>query len=112
MNCNEASAKFDAFFEDRLSARETEAFIKHINSCPECKDELEVLYMVRYTTGGIFGASIDDTENYDLRNLLSAKILERERYVKRHKRLQLLILLSILAVIALLLLWFIYAPIY
>ena len=106
MDCSEASANFDAFFEDRLSVRDTDAFIKHIETCPECRDELEVRYMVRYTTGGFEGASIDDSENYDLRNLLSDKIREREHYVKKQRRLQLYILLAIIAVITGILLWF------
>ena len=106
MNCNEASANFDAFFEDRLSVRDTKAFIEHIKSCPECRDELEVRYMVRYTTGGIPGASIDDSENYDLSNLLSDKLREREYYVKKQRFMQFVILLLILLVIAGVLFWF------
>jgi hypothetical protein len=32
------------FINDELSLKETEAFVDHVNSCPECREELEVYY--------------------------------------------------------------------
>lgn len=44
MTCMEAQRKITPFINDELSLKETEAFIDHVNSCSECREELEVYY--------------------------------------------------------------------
>jgi hypothetical protein len=40
----ETQRKITPFINDELSLKETEAFIDHVNSCSECREELEVYY--------------------------------------------------------------------
>ena len=111
MNCQEASGKFDPFLENRLNVRETAAFIKHIENCPECRDELEVRYMVRYTADNFRSPKMsEDEESYDLRHLLEDKIKERKRFVGKQHLVSLSILLLIILAVAALIVWFFFIP--
>ena len=70
MNCEEVHRHFEDFINDRLSVNETDEFIRHIEGCRDCYDELEVYYMVKAATEEL---SEDDLESYDLTHILPAK---------------------------------------
>lgn len=111
MNCNEASSRFDAFLTDRLNVRETDAFLKHIENCPDCRDELEVRYMVRYTSNDFDERSqYGGNENYDLRNLLADKLNERKRFVRRQRMISFAVLVFVLAALLAFVIWFFFIP--
>lgn len=44
MNCLEAQSKIVAFIEDELNDDETVEFVRHIRSCENCAEELEIYY--------------------------------------------------------------------
>lgn len=44
MNCLEAQSKIVAFIEDKLNDDETLEFVRHIRSCANCAEELEIYY--------------------------------------------------------------------
>lgn len=44
MNCLEAQSKIVAFIEDKLNDDETVDFVRHIRSCNNCAEELEIYY--------------------------------------------------------------------
>ena len=44
MNCLETQSKIVAFIEDKLSDDETVEFVRHIRSCNNCAEELEIYY--------------------------------------------------------------------
>ncbi|HPU63531.1 MAG TPA: zf-HC2 domain-containing protein [Mobilitalea sp.] len=44
MTCMEAQSLITRFINDELEIVELEEFIKHIESCSECREELEVYY--------------------------------------------------------------------
>lgn len=44
MTCMKAQGLITAFINDELKIDELEEFIKHIQSCAECREELEVYY--------------------------------------------------------------------
>ena len=44
MNCLEAQSKIVAFIEDKLDDSEVLEFIRHIRSCENCAEELEIYY--------------------------------------------------------------------
>ena len=44
MNCLEAQSKIVAFIEDKLDNGEKLEFIRHIRSCNNCAEELEIYY--------------------------------------------------------------------
>ena len=49
MNCLEAQGLIMRYVNDELSAVELEVFLEHIEKCPDCKEELEIYYIL--TTG-------------------------------------------------------------
>ena len=44
MDCKRAMELMTQFINDRLDAEDVQAFLDHIDSCPECREELEVTY--------------------------------------------------------------------
>ena len=44
MNCLEAQSKIVAFIEDKLEDGEVLEFVRHIRSCDNCAEELEIYY--------------------------------------------------------------------
>lgn len=44
MTCMEAQSLITGFINDELDIKELEEFIKHIESCSDCREELEVYY--------------------------------------------------------------------
>lgn len=44
MECKRAVELITQFINEQLNAEDTEAFLNHIDSCPECREELEVTY--------------------------------------------------------------------
>ncbi len=46
LTCKEAEKMVMPFIENQLSETELEAFLIHVDSCPSCKEELEIYYTV------------------------------------------------------------------
>ena len=44
MNCLEAQSKIMAFIENKLPDDELREFIKHVRSCKNCYEELDIYY--------------------------------------------------------------------
>lgn len=44
MDCKRAMELITQFINEQLNAEDTEAFLEHIENCPECREELEVTY--------------------------------------------------------------------
>lgn len=44
MDCKRAMELITQFINGQISAEDTQAFLDHIDSCPECREELEVTY--------------------------------------------------------------------
>ena len=44
MECNKVQGMITQFINNKLSLKEMEVFIDHVEGCPECREELEVYY--------------------------------------------------------------------
>jgi hypothetical protein len=44
MDCKEAQKKFIPFIDDKLSVKELDAFLEHIEQCEECREEYDIYY--------------------------------------------------------------------
>lgn len=44
MDCKRALELIAKFINEQLNAEDTQAFLDHIDSCPECREELEMTY--------------------------------------------------------------------
>ena len=47
MNCDAAQKLIPEFLDDDLDNQELADFIEHIESCPECKEELTIQFLVK-----------------------------------------------------------------
>ena len=74
MTCREAQQMVMPYINHQLSDEELEAFLLHIEECPDCREELEIYFTVDY---GIRQLD-DDTGAYDIAGALK-KSLEQAR---------------------------------
>lgn len=81
MECKEVQKKIHMFLDDKLDSKESLAFIEHIRSCPNCKEELSIEFLV------ITGLQrLDSAEAFDLQKELNEKIKTNEdNALKRRK---------------------------
>lgn len=87
MNCEEVHQHFEAFIDDEMSVNDTDEFIRHIEQCRDCYDDLEVYYMVLAATGEL---SESDLDNYDLTHLLPDKLAAARKFVRRRQMIRFL----------------------
>lgn len=64
MDCKEVQKSITAFLNGKLHGRKAEAFLDHVEECPECKEELSIQYLVKEGTvrleeGGSFDLGKD-----------------------------------------------------
>lgn len=48
MNCNDARKKIVPYIKNQLSMDDTLHFIRHVMECSDCKDELEIYYILEH----------------------------------------------------------------
>ncbi len=81
MTCKEAEGLVLPYIHHELSDEVTEEFLEHIDGCENCREELEIYYIVEEGIRQLDG----DTGNYNIKGDMEEDILEsRQRlYVKR-----------------------------
>lgn len=84
MNCEEALGKINRYMNDTLSLRELEAFMEHMEECPECMEELEIQYTI---SAGIRYLEEGSNDSFDVPQLFRQDWMEHMKWI-RHKRLQ------------------------
>lgn len=83
MDCREFENNIRSFIKDQLPDEKYYSFIEHYDKCSECKEELEILYLVHRTI------NVDDPDNFsfNLKEQLEKHIKEVEDKVyRRYKR--------------------------
>lgn len=76
MTCQEAERLVTPYIRDELAGDELEAFLNHIDECPNCREELEIYFMV-----DVGLRQLDhDSATYDIAGDLEHKI--EESYLK------------------------------
>ncbi len=80
MNCKETEKLIPSFLVKQLNNRELNQFLLHVETCPECMEELTIQYLV------MIGSSlIEEGKSFDLRKAISELLLESKKQVKRWK---------------------------
>lgn len=104
----EAKSYVEAYIDHNLPERKQAEFIKHVQSCPECFQELETYFIVDVALK-YFDNNKGDT--YDIRGLLQQDLDKRlKKYQNKRIMIVSLIVLSVLflvLILGLLLRWFI-----
>lgn len=83
MDCREFENNIRSFIKDQLPDEKYDSFIEHYDKCSECKEELEILYLVHHTI------NVDEPDNFsfNLKEQLEKHIKEVEDKVyRRYKR--------------------------
>lgn len=83
MNCKEEEKMIPAFLQDDLDSKAMEQFIEHIESCPECKEELSIQFLV---SEGL--ERLEAGNNFNLQNALLTRLEDARHQVKVHNGLQ------------------------
>ena len=97
VRCVEAQFLINPYLNDELPDHELEEFLKHIETCDDCREELGIYLAINRTleaTGG------DDPDSYDFKDQLREKLLESENRLQLH-RMQHMAVWALFAVILL-----------
>lgn len=83
MTCKDVEKLIPIFIKDELNYRELEQFIDHIETCPDCKEEMSIQFlvtegMVRLEDGSAFDL------NWELKNLMEVS----KAKIRVHKGIQ------------------------
>ncbi len=82
MDCKQAVSMIPAYLEDSLEADELKAFLEHIDSCPECSEELSIQFLI---TEGL--NTLNNGDSYDLTSAMKQKVEESHRDISFHDKL-------------------------
>ena len=102
MNCSEAGRKINDFINDTLPLDETEALIKHIRQCPECREEMEIYYTVHYALDVLDNDK--HAGNFDMGSQLEEKLSKKEFIIRSKHRWNKVFNVSLVLVSAILIL--------
>lgn len=73
------------FLDDTLENQEMEGFIKHVQTCKDCYEELEIMFMLSI---GLQELNEDRNISYNFSQLLENKILEEEMRFERIRQIR------------------------
>ena len=80
MNCKETEKEIPSFLLDELDGNMLEEFIDHVESCPECKEELSIQFLV---AEGL--ERLEKGNNFNLQEELFMKLEGAERRINIHR---------------------------
>ena len=80
MDCKTAKADIEAYLDGTLNDEELTAFLAHIRSCPECREELETFFAIRRTLGYLESGR---DGSYDIPKLLEEDLSAQELRLRR-----------------------------
>ena len=71
-----------AYLEDSLDPKPLQAFLEHIEDCPECKEELTIQFLI---TEGL--STLSNGDSYDLQSAMTDKVNRSHHDIDLHNRL-------------------------
>lgn len=83
MDCKYAQSLIPQYIAGKLAPKELEEFIRHVEECRECYDELETYFMLSVAL-----EHLDESQglSYDLRTMLAEDLKEKKHRLSRRKR--------------------------
>lgn len=101
MNCIEAQRLIMSFINDKLDINQLEEFINHVNSCPDCMEELEVYYVLLAGMKQLDeDKELSDDFHQDLMNILrqSEERIIHDKILHIRKRVILIVMITLIAI--------------
>ena len=80
MDCKDAEKKIPYFLQDELDGNGLEEFLEHVESCPDCKEELSIQFLV---TEGL--ERLENGNNFNLQKELLMKLDDAQYRVGIHR---------------------------
>ena len=71
-----------AYIDDELESGELKEFLDHIDSCPDCKEELAIQFLI---TEGL--NTLNSGDSYDLQSSMDEKMIRSHREIHISNRL-------------------------
>ena len=81
MDCVNTQQLIKPYLDGYLSDRELEEFLDHVQTCPDCFDELEVYFSIYRTL-----RDVDEKGDYNFRKKLRRKLEESRSYLRRRNQ--------------------------
>lgn len=82
MNCKSTEKRIPYFLQDELDGSKLEEFVEHIESCPECKEELSIQFLV---AEGL--ERLEEGNNFNLHKELVMKLEDAQHRIGVHRML-------------------------
>ena len=79
MICEEARKLNKDFIDGRLESKKLAEYIKHIENCKSCYEELDISYIV---TVGLDGLEDDTVSSFNFPGIIAKKIEEAKLYIR------------------------------
>lgn len=96
MTCKDADKHIQQFLDDDLDNRELADFLNHIESCPECKEELTIQFLVK-----VGMQRLEDGNTFNLKKELDFLLKDACKRLKTRNSLVIFSRILELAVVAL-----------
>lgn len=77
MNCKDAEKMIPSFLEDDLSNKDLEHFLDHMDSCPDCREELTIQFLV---LAGM--KRLEDGNTFNLKKELDTMLRDARKKLK------------------------------
>ena len=84
MTCREAELLVRPYIKNELTDDQIKEFIRHVRSCPSCREELETYFTI-YTTLDVLDSD-RAAEGYDFARQLEEDLKKKEMLIRRHER--------------------------
>lgn len=81
MNCKEFEKSVPDFINKKMNFVMTKQFVEHLNTCPACKEELNIQFLI---DEGL--VRLEDGLTFDLQKEITELIKESERKVRSHEK--------------------------
>lgn len=82
MKCQDAQHKIQAFIDDELTGELLNNFIRHIDNCHSCYEEMETSYLLKEAL-----SRLENGETFDLRGELNQKLNNMRECLELHSML-------------------------
>ena len=96
IDCKQMEKLIPQFLDDDLDNQDLSDFLDHIDSCPECKEELTIQFLVR-----VGMQRLEDGNTFNLVQELDRELTEAKKKMHRRKTLVLISYVLEIAVAAL-----------
>ncbi|MCR5309948.1 MAG: zf-HC2 domain-containing protein [Lachnospiraceae bacterium] len=93
LNCKQVERLIPDYINNKLSDEDTKALIEHVESCPSCKEELTIQYLVFEGLN-----DVEESGDFNLITRLNLRLKQdSDRFKEIHRRRLMFISLGILA---------------